>query len=261
MLGFNPLSDSPISDIGLPVITGTIYATDSNDTADLTSLVAVSGSIYTTDGEDFAVISGEDRVDGYILATDGTDTAQFLASIAVSGVIDTTDGTDTADFVSSVLTSGVIDTTDENDTADIVGETTPPTPSPEMDMHDGFTREEIKRARELDKKLEKARLKLIEAQKAQKLARKQKIADLVSPPVAKIQQPIVESKPAKPTEPLKKIIQATQEIKRLEAKQKELERLAQLRVQQAHIEAQLAILNAQMQAEQDDEESILALLL
>ena len=95
MLGFNPLSDSPISDISLPVITGTIYATDSNDTAYLTAQLAVSGSIYTTDGNDFTVISGEDRVDGYILATDGQDTAQFVALVTVSGVIDTTDGSDT----------------------------------------------------------------------------------------------------------------------------------------------------------------------
>lgn len=218
---------------------GSISATDQLDTATFVAEAVVGGVIYTEDGLDFAVISGEERVDGYIQALDALDTATIIAEISVSGSIDTEDALDIADI------EGVV----------------APSPSPEMDMHDGFTKEEIKRARELDKKLEKARLKLLEAQKAQKLARKQKIADLVSPPVAKIQQQVVESKTAKPTEPLKKIIQATQEIKRLEAKQKELERLAQLRVQQAQIEAQLAILNAQMQAEQDDEESILALLL
>ena len=263
MLGFNPLSDSPISDIALPVITGTIYATDSNDTADLTAQALVQGDIYTTDGTDFAVISGEDRVDGYIQATDGTDTADFVSTVAISGVIDTTDGEDTADIVGAIeYPTGTIDATDSDDTADIIGETTPTPPEPGIDTHDGFTRDEIKRARELDKKLEKARLKLIEAKKAQKLARKQKISDLVSPPVAKIQQPKVKSVTVvESTEPLKQIIKATQEIKRLEAKQAELERLAQLRVQQAYAEAQLAIIQAKLQAELEDEESILALLL
>lgn len=132
-------------------------------------------------------------------------------------------------------------------------------PSPSSDTHDGFTREEIKRAKELDKKLEKARIKLIEAQKAQKLARKQQISDLVSPPVAKIQQTELQSTPS--VEPLQKIIKATQEIKRLEAKREELERLVALRAKQSYFEAQLAIIQAKMKAELDDEESILALLL
>lgn len=262
MLGFNPLSDSPISDISLPVITGTIYATDSNDTADITSLVAVSGSIYTTDGEDFAVISGEDRVDGYILATDGTDTAEFLASIAVSGVIDTTDGTDTADFVSSVSTSGSIDTTDENDTADIVGETTPPTPTPSIDTHDGFTPEEIKRARALDKKIAKLEAKKRQAILDKRLKRKQALRDLVSPPVVKEQQTEVELhsevQVGKPPIDLKKV---NTNLIRLEQQKKQLLRAVELRGQIAQAQMQLAILKAQQEAEQDEEDSILALLL
>ena len=261
MLGFNPLSDSPISDISLPVITGTIYATDSNDTADLTSLVAVSGSIYTTDGEDFAVISGEDRVDGYILASDGTDTAQFLASIAVSGVIDTTDGTDTADFESSVLASGVIDTTDENDTADIVGETTPPTPS-NIDTHDGFTPEEIKRARALDKKIAKLEAKKRQAILDKRLKRKQALRDLVSPPVVKEQQPEVELQSevqvGKPPTDLKKV---NANLIRLERQKQQLLQAVELRGQIAQAQMQLAILKAKQEAEQDEEDSILALLL
>lgn len=261
MLGFNPLSDSPISDISLPVITGTIYATDSNDTATLTAQVAVSGSIYTTDGEDFAVISGEDRVDGYILATDGTDTAEFLASIAVSGVIDTTDGTDTADFVSSVSTSGSIDTTDENDTADIVGETTPPTPS-NIDTHDGFTPEEIKRARALDKKIAKLEAKKRQAILDKRLKRKQALRDLVSPPVVKEQQTEVELhsevQVGKPPIDLKKV---NTNLIRLEQQKKQLLRAVELRGQIAQAQMQLAILKAQQEAEQDEEDSILALLL
>lgn len=263
MLGFNPLSDSPISDISLPVITGTIYATDSNDTADLTAQLAVSGSIYTTDGNDFAVISGEDRVDGYILATDGQDTAQFVALVTVSGVIDTTDGTDTADFEAQALTSGTIDTTDSDDTADIVGETTPIPPTPSnIDTHDGFTREEIKRAKALDKKIAKLEAKKRQAILDKRLARKQAIRDLVSPPVVKEQQPEVELKSevqvGKPLIDLKKV---NANLIRLEQQKKQLLRAVELRGQIAQAQMQLAILKAQQEAEQDEEDSILALLL
>jgi hypothetical protein len=61
MLGFTPFSTNPISDIQLPVITGTINVTDTNDTAALTGTVAstnVTGTISTTDGNDTANISG-----------------------------------------------------------------------------------------------------------------------------------------------------------------------------------------------------------
>ena len=156
--------------------------------------------------------------------------------------------------------TGVLYAVDGNDSGSFVGSVTPSV-IPTIDTHDGFTKEEIRRAKELDKRLEKARLKLIDAQKAQKLARKQRIKDLVSPTVAKIQQQVVKSETAKTTEPLKEIIKATQDIKRLEAKQAELNRLVQLRVQQAYIEAQLAIVQAKIQAELEDEESILALLM
>lgn len=262
MLGFNPLSDSPISDISLPVITGTIYVTDSNDTADLTSQVAVSGSISTADNNDFAVISGEDRVDGYILATDGQDTAQLIATIAISGFIDTTDSNDTADFTSSVLASGSIDTTDEDDTADIVGETTPPTPQPTIDMHDGFTPEEIKRAKQLDKKIAKLEAKKRQAMLDKRVKRKQAIRDLVSPPVVKEQQPEVELQSEVqvgiPPIDLKKV---NANLIRLEQQKKQLLRAVELRGQIAQAQMQLAILKAQQEAEQDEEDSILALLL
>jgi hypothetical protein len=262
MLGFNPLSDSPISDISLPVITGTIYVVDSNDTADLTAKALVQGDISTTDSNDFAVISGEDRVDGYILATDGQDTADFVASVVISGVINTTDGTDTADFESSVLASGSIDTTDEDDTADIIGETTPAPPSPTIDMHDGFTPEEIKRAKQLDKKIAKLEAKKRQAMLDKRAKRKQAIADLVSPPVVKEQQPKVELQSevqvGKPPTDLKKV---NANLIRLEQQKKQLLRAVELRGQIAQAQMQLAILKAQQEAEQDEEDSILALLL
>jgi len=77
MLGFTPISNQPISDIQQPRITGTIYATDNNDSATLTGAVAITGTISATDGTDTAIIYAKELVSGYILATDGQDTADL----------------------------------------------------------------------------------------------------------------------------------------------------------------------------------------
>ena len=129
------------------------------------------------------------------------------------------------------------------------------------DTHDGFTKEEIKRARELDKKLKRAREKLEEAKKQQKLIRKQKLRDLVDPQpiVAKTQQPDLESVKAK-EEALAEVIKASAAVKRLETQQAELQRAVALKLAQVQIETELAILNAKRLAEIEDEEALLLLL-
>ena len=261
MLGFNPLSDSPISDISLPVITGTIYAVDSNDTATLTAQALVQGDINTTDSNDFAVISGEDRVDGYILATDNNDTATLTGQVLVSAIIDTTDGNDTADFEGAIELSGVIDTTDENDTADIEGNTTP-TPTPDaMDMHDGFRPEEVKRLKKLQKKIAQIEAQKIQARLDKQLLRKQQIRDLIEPPLVTNKTTKVKSvsevKIDKPSIDLKKL-NAT--IINLERQKQQLLRTVELRNQVARAQALLAIHEAQLAAERDDEEALLLLI-
>ena len=134
---------------------------------------------------------------------------------------------------------------------------------PTIDTHDGFTRDEIKRAKEIDKKLEKARIKLVEAQKSHKLARKQAIADLVDPKpvveeiVAEIQQAEVKAK----DDALKPIIRANQEIKRLELLKKQIELDIEARRKLAKLQHEFALYQAMRLAEIDEEEAILALLL
>ena len=103
MLGFNPISDHAISDIALPIITGSIYVTDSNDSATLTGQVAITGSISATDGTDTCTINAQELVSGYILSTDGQDTATITGAVAVSGAISATDGTDTATLTAQAL--------------------------------------------------------------------------------------------------------------------------------------------------------------
>jgi hypothetical protein len=182
----------------------------------------------------------------------------------VSGVISANDSPDTASLAGSVTAStevyGSISATDQNDIALLLGTVTA-VPS-NVDTHDGFTKEEIKRARELDKRLRKAREKLEEAKKQQKIARKQNLRDLVDPKpkeiVAKTQQADIKSIQDAKENSLAQVIKASALVKRLELQQRELERAILLKQEQARIEAELAILRAK---EIDDEESILALLM
>ena len=181
----------------------------------------------------------------------------------VSGVIYANDQPDTAALAGSVTeyveVSGNISATDQNDVAILLGTITS---ANVPDTHDGFTKDDIRRAKELDKRVRKAREKLEAAKKAQKLARKQGLKDLVDPQpkeiVAKTQQPDIQLiKDAKESS-LVDVIKASALVKRLELQQKELERSILLKQEQARIQTELAILKAK---ELDDEEALLAILL
>ena len=115
-------------------------------------------------------------------------------------------------------------------------------PTISMDMHDGF----YKKKSEVEKKLAKARQKLIEARREYKDNRKKIIADLVSP---------------KPKEILKPIIKATQEIKALEQEHHEIINTSVLEFEIARLQAIYAIERIKQLAEQDEEDALLALLL
>jgi len=262
MLGFNAFSEQAISDISLPVITGVLYATDSNDTAALTGEVLVEGIISTTDGNDYALLSGENRVDGVLDTTDSPDTDQFTGAVAVNGVLSATDGTDTAQLLGEIGVDGVILTTDSNDVALLIGELGP-TPEPTgIDTHDGFTEEEIRRARNLDRKIRAKQLELYKAQQEAKKRRKQQLRDAIDPPkvIAKAKQNKLQSiQEVKADIPSVDTTELEQSIAYLENQRSKLARAVELRKQQAYISAQLAILEAQRQAELDDEESILML--
>jgi hypothetical protein len=138
----------------------------------------------------------------------------------------------------------------------------PPTPSL-MDTHDGFTPEEIRRAKRIDAKIRARQLAIYKAQQESKIRRKQQIKDLVDPPkiVAKQKQNKLQSiQEVKAGTPPVDTTELEQSIAYLENQRSKLSRAVELRKQQANISAQLAILEAQRQAELDDEESLLMLL-
>ena len=261
MLGFDPISQHPISDIApLDRITGTIYVVDSNDTATITGAVAVVGSISVTDGTDIAVISGDNRSDGYILATDGQDTATLTGASSISGVINTTDEDDTANIVGLASIVGTINVTDQNDTANIVGNAVP-LPD-QTDMHDGFTKDEVKRYKKLQKKIAEAEAAKVQARRDKALLRKQQISDLVDPKPTQLKQTKVESqaevKIGKPPVDTKRLNAV---IANLERQKQELLQAVAYRNELVRLQTELAILEAKARADElDDEEALLMLL-
>ena len=281
MQGFNPLSSAPISDLGaLEVITGVIYAEDTNDTALINAEALVSGSINTTDDNDTAIIVSAGIVAGYIDTTDGTDTANINASVSVSGIIDTTDSDDTADIEGVVIPvdEGYIDTTDQNDTALIQGDVVSG-----VDFHDAFLPQEIRRAKELDKKIHKAEKKRIAAAKAQAARRRQRFIDslypdqkapdsfydpnnydengnFVAPQILTKKQKAKLKSVAKKVEEIDQVAVYEEQLAKLQAEQQLLVESVMARMRLANLQMQLAIIEAQRQAELDDEEALLLLL-
>ena len=281
MLGFNPLSSAPISDLGaLEVITGFISTTDSNDTATLNAnAVQPTGTINTTDDNDTCIIVSGGITSGYIDTTDGTDTASISASSSISGDINATDNNDTADIQGSVLgvVTGDINATDGNDTANLQGDVTNG-----GDSHDGFTGDEVRRAKALDKRIHKAEQKRIAAAKAQAARRRQRFIDSLYPdqkapdsfydpanfdeqgnfvaPKLLTKEQKAKVKVIKKKLDAEPVIDYQAQIDKLRAEQNLIVESMLARMRLANLQMQLAIIEAQRQAELDDEEALLLLL-
>ena len=156
--------------------------------------------------------------------------------------------------------TGVIYAVDQNDTCDIVGTVTGGEIT--VDTHDGFTKDEIKRYKKMQKRIAQAEAAKVQARRDKSLLRKQQIADLVDPkPVVQVNAPKVKSeaevKIDKPSIDTKRL-NAT--IINLQRQQQQLLKTVELRNQIAQAQAMLAIHEAQMAAERDDEEALLLLL-
>jgi hypothetical protein len=136
-------------------------------------------------------------------------------------------------------------------------------PNPYTDTHDGFTPEEIRRAKNLERKIHEKELALLKAQRADREARKARIKGLVDPPkiVAKQKQNKLQSiQEVKAGIPPVNTTELEQSIAYLENQRSKLLKAVELRREQGQIRSRLAILETQRLAEQDDEESILLLI-
>jgi len=127
---------------------------------------------------------------------------------------------------------------------------------------DGWTREEWRRAKALDKKLRLAEEKRVAALKADQESRKAFIREQVSPTskVSKRKQSIVESEQVSEDTP-SEVTKYDALIANLERQKQDLFDAVLIRQAKLKLEQELAVLEAKRKAELDDEEAILALIL
>lgn len=225
MLGFNPFSTNPISDIQLPAIVGNINVTDSNDTASITGNVAAAG------------------VTGAISTTDSNDTANISAFV-------------------NVPVEGVIGATDGNDTANIAGQVGNPTPPEELlGGDDAFTKQEYKRWKKIQAKKRKAEQDRLEAYRKAQSDRKAGIKELVDPtPKRKQKQNNIQSNQEVSADIPSDLARLDNTIANLVKQEQELLQAVMLRQELARIQTEMAILEAKRLQELDDEEALLLLL-
>jgi hypothetical protein len=124
----------------------------------------------------------------------------------------------------------------------------------------GWTKEEWKRAKALDKKLRQAEEKRMSALKADQEARKDFIREQISPTVkvSKRKQVIVESvSEVKQSD----VVKYDALIANLERQRQDLFNAILIRQAKERLEQEIAILEAKRLAEEDDEDGILALFL
>lgn len=125
-----------------------------------------------------------------------------------------------------------------------------------------WTREELKRYKAIQKKLRKAEEKRIAALKEDAESRKQTIADLVDPkPVAQKQQNNIQSSQEVSVDIPSNLANIDRYIANLVKQQQDLQTAVAMRAAKLRLEQELAILEAKRQAELDDEEALLALIL
>jgi hypothetical protein len=125
-----------------------------------------------------------------------------------------------------------------------------------------YTREELKRLKGIQKKLRQAEEKRIAALKADAENRKQTIADLVDPkPVVQKQQSNIQSNQVVSVDIPSNLANIDRYIANLVTQQQDLQNAVLIRAAKLRLEQELAILEIKRQAELDDEEALLALLL
>ena len=127
-------------------------------------------------------------------------------------------------------------------------------PVPEMDMHDGITKEELRRIRALLKKRQQAENERNRLRIEKIRARKEALTNLIDP---KEIRKVIEVK-VKSIQP--KIVKVDFDIQSLENERQKLIYAINARQEIYRLNMELAIQNAKTRADQDDEEAILILL-
>ena len=125
-----------------------------------------------------------------------------------------------------------------------------------------WTKEELKRYNAIKKKLRQAEEKRFAALKSDAENRKQTIADLIDPPkVGKRKQKELQSNQEVSVDIPSNLANIDRYIANLVKQQQDLQTAVAMRSAKLRLEQELAILEAKRQAELDDEEALLALIL
>jgi hypothetical protein len=136
-----------------------------------------------------------------------------------------------------------------------------PTPTGRIGGDDAWTPEERKRRKQLEKKLQVAEQKRIEAVRLDQESRKQAIRDLIDPkPVADTQQSKVQSNQQVSEDTPSEVTKYDALIANLERQKQDLFDAVLIRQAKVQLEQELAVLEAKRKQELDDEEAILLLL-
>lgn len=138
----------------------------------------------------------------------------------------------------------------------------PPTPSG-LDGHDGFTREEIRRAKAIDKKMRQLQAKRDAEFKADNERRKQLWRDQIDP-VVKTQQKKrnkLQSNQEVTVDTPSQLAAIDAYIANLERQKQDLYQAVVVRQAKLRLEEELKALEVKRQQELDDEEALLALIL
>jgi cystathionine beta-lyase/cystathionine gamma-synthase len=136
-------------------------------------------------------------------------------------------------------------------------------PPVDLTGHDGFTREEIRRAKALDKKMRQMQAKRDAEFKAENERRKQLWRDQIDPVVEKQQKKRnkLQSKQEVTVDTPSQLAAIDAYIANLERQKQDLYQAVVVRQAKIRLEEELRMLEAKRQQELDDEESILALIL
>ena len=137
-----------------------------------------------------------------------------------------------------------------------------PDVNPKSGGDDAWNPQERKRYKALQKKLRKAEEKRIEELRLDAEKRKQTITDLVDPkPVGKKQQNNIQSVQEVSVDIPSNLAAIDRYIANLVKQQQDLQTAVAMRAAKLRLEQELAVLEAKRQAELDDEEALLALIL
>lgn len=136
---------------------------------------------------------------------------------------------------------------------------------PNLDKHDGFTPEEIRRAKAIDKKMRQLQAKRDAEFKAENERRKKLFTDQIDPkPVAKKQQKgknKLQSNQEVTVDIPSKVASIDAYLANLERQKQDLYKAVVVRQAKLQLEEELRVLEVKRQQELDDEEALLALLL